>query len=297
MHLIGLWIKGFVWLVILIAFLGNFLTHFVLWTEWRRAAPAARQAHANIFTRYPWVKLIKSFFIEFGCILLNILLYPLRFLSKQQKQMQAFRDPSAIPVLFVHGYLHNQMAWFWFNRRLRKNPAIGALYTINLFPFFSSIKGLAKQLKDKINDIQMETGSSQVILIGHSMGGIICSYFCEYLAKSREVAMVITLGSPFKGTRMAAFGFGKNIKEMRSASPLLTKLRERIKLSKVPYCSIASKSDNIIIPWYSALLPGGKTATKTQLILENYGHLQLLFSSLIINQVAAWIATNTSPSE
>jgi triacylglycerol lipase len=275
----------------LVSFLYNFLTHFILWREIILLTLASNHPQVNIVMPYPWFNLIKSFFIEFSCTLLNILLYPIRFISKEQKQIGSLYSPSALPVLFVHGYLHNQMAWFWFNRHLRNKPEIGALYAINLFPPFAPISELAKQLKDKINDIHIETGSSQVILIGHSMGGIVCSYFCEYLAKFREVAMVITLGSPFKGTRIAAFGFGKNAKEMCLDSPFLTALAARIKLSKIPYYSIASKVDNIIVPWQSALL-SNKAATKTQLVLEDHGHLQLLISPLVMGQVASWISTS-----
>ncbi|HEV2523761.1 MAG TPA: alpha/beta fold hydrolase [Gammaproteobacteria bacterium] len=291
MNLIWLLIKTAFCLLIIIAFLYNFFTHFILWMELRLLTIGPNNVHAKIGMRYSWLNLIKSFFIEFCCILVNILLYPIRFISKKQKQISSLHSSSAIPILFVHGYLHNQMAWFWFIRHLQKKPAIGALYTINLFPFFASSRELAEQLKEKINHIQRETGSYQVILIGHSMGGIICSYFCEYLAKFRQVAMVITLGSPFKGTRVAAFGFGKNAKEMCPASLFLTELRARIKLSRVPYYSIASKIDNVIIPWQSAL-SSDESETKTQLIVEDHGHLRLLISPLIIQQVADWISIN-----
>lgn len=289
MHFIWSLIKLTFCITTAVAFLFNLLTHFILWLEIRTLTLASNNVHANIVMPYLWLKLLKSFFIEFGCTALNILLYPIRFISKDQKQVRNRYSLSAIPVLFVHGYLHNQMAWFWFTRYLQKKTGIGPLYSINLFPPFASIGTLAKQLKAKINDIKIETDASQVILIGHSMGGIVCSYFCEYLAKSKEVAMVITLGSPFKGTRIAMLGFGKNAKEMRPNSSFLTDLGERIQHSKIPYYSIASKIDNMIIPWQSALLSDESTIKK-QFILEDHGHLRLLTSLLVINKVAEWIS-------
>lgn len=289
MQLIGYLIKLIFWVVVTVAFLYSFLTHFILWVELRLLA-ASNTEQANAVTSHPWSKLLKSFVVEFGCTILNILMYPLRFIPKEQKQTRNVYSPSAIPVLFVHGYLHNQMAWFWFTRHLQKKPEIGPLYSINLFPPIASISELAEQLKDKINDIQIETGSSQVILIGHSMGGIVSSYYCEYLAKAKEVAMVITLGSPFKGTRIAALGAGQSAKEMFPNSLFLTELSSLIQQSSIPYYSIASKIDNIIVPWQSALL-SDESATRTQLILEDYGHLRLLISPVVIDQVAEWIST------
>jgi pimeloyl-ACP methyl ester carboxylesterase len=290
MHFIGVLIKAALCGIILVTFLYSFLTHFILWVELRLLTLTSSPKQIKAVIVPPWSKLLKSFIIEFGCTVLNILLYPFQFFSKVQQPKCKMSFSSAIPVIFVHGYLHNQTAWFWFTRHLQKRPAIGALYSINLFLPFASISELGKILKVKIKDIQIETGSSQVILIGHSMGGIVCSYFCEYLAKPNEVAMVITLGSPFKGTRVAALGFGQNAKEMSPNSPFLSELAQRIQESKVPYYSIASKIDNIVIPWQSALLSKG-SIEKNQLILEDAGHLRLLISSLIIEQVARWIST------
>ncbi len=287
MHFIWVLLKILFWIIVPLAFLYSFLTHFILWMELRLLALSLN--NENTFATPHWSKLLKSLCIEFCCTVLNIVLYPFRFLpSQNQKQTRNVYSPSAIPILFVHGYLHNQMAWFWFIRQLQKKPDIGPLYSINLFPPGAPIAESAELLKDKINDIQLETGSSQVILIGHSLGGIICSYFCEYLAKPKEIAMVITLGTPFKGTRTAALGFGQSAKEISPNSPFLSELMARIQQSPVPYYSISSKIDNISIPWQSALL-SDEVAEKTQLILEDHGHLRLLISPLAIEQVAEWV--------
>ena len=290
MNLIGLSFKTVLWTVIIVAFLYNFLTHFILWIELRLLALANNSEQTGPTASHPWSKLLKSFATEFGCTILSIVLYPLRFVSKTQKQTRNVYSPSALPVLFVHGYLHNQTAWLWFTSHLQKKPKMGPIYSINLFPPIASISELAEQLKDKINDIQVETGFSQVILIGHSMGGIVSSYYCEFLAKSKEVAMVVTLGTPFNGTRVAALGVGQGAKEIAPHSPFLRELSAKIQQSEVPYYSIASKIDNIVIPWQSALL-SDESATRTQLILEDCGHLRLLFSPLVIEKVAEWIST------
>lgn len=292
MHVIGFMIKMVFWVIVIIAFLYSFLTHFILWLELRLLALENTSSETPAATSHLGTKVLKSFLIEWGCTILNIFLYPLRFIAKEQKQTRNVYSPSAIPVLFVHGYLHNQTAWFWFTRHLQKKPNLGPLYSINLFPPIASLSELAEQLKDKINDIQVETGSSQVILVGHSLGGIVSSYYCEYLARSKEVAMIITLGSPFKGTRLAALGLGQSAKELCPHSPFLSELSKKIEQSEVPYYSIASKIDNIIIPWQSGLL-SDESATRTQLVLEDYGHLRLLISPLVINQVAEWISTGS----
>jgi len=281
MHLIWSFIQAVFWVVVIGCFSYVFLTHYILWLELRLSTLAGVQANT------PWFALVKSFCIEFLCTLFNAFMYPFRSKVLESTTLTAERHTLA-PILFVHGYLHNQIAWYWFTHQLQKKSGVGPIYTINLSPPFASIAELAKLLENKIKEIKAETGASQVILIGHSMGGLVNSYFCEHLAKPSEVAKIIAIGSPFRGTKVAALGYGKNAKEMAPNSAFLLDLFENIRLSQVPYYSIASKFDNIVIPWESAILEG---STHNHLIIDDQGHLRLLISPLVIEQVWKWIIT------
>jgi len=75
---------------------------------------------------------------------------------------------------------------------------------------------------------------------------------------------------------------------MAPNSAFLLDLFENIRLSQVPYYSIASKFDNIVIPWESAILEG---STHNHLIIDDHGHLRLLISPVVIDQVWKWITT------
>ncbi len=269
------------WLVIGFSFLHTFLTHFILWVELRLLS-----LQPDSKSTIPWQALAKSFVIEFLCLIVYCITFPFRYWEFQTKIPAT--DIKAPPILLIHGYLHHQVAWFWFIRLLRKKQPVGPIYMINLFPAFSSIAKLAEQVKEKVEAIQSETDASQVILIGHSMGGLVASYFCEYLAKPKQVARIITLGSPFKGTWSAALAYGQNGREMAPQSPFLVELLDKIHHTAVPYFSVASKIDNLVIPWQSALI--NEDIPNHNLIFEDYGHLRLLFSPVVVNQIVEWIA-------
>jgi len=288
MHTIWLIIEFAFWLIVIASFLHTLLTHFILWYELRLSALLKGQS-----AEIPWFILTKSFLIEFVCVFLNCIVFPIGFskhaFNRSIPHSLETSNPLAsnLPVLLVHGYLHNQSAWLWFIHALQKQAGIGAIFSLNLNPPCASIVEFAEILKNKIHAIQTETGAEQIILIGHSMGGLVSSYYCEYLAPPGEINKIITLGTPFQGTRTGVLGVGKEIIEMAPESSFLSDLNERIQQSKVPYYTIASKIDNMIVPWEAALLPEGEA--KEQLVLEDYGHMRLLISNIVVEQVSTWI--------
>jgi triacylglycerol lipase len=287
MSIIWFLIKLVFWLVLAFAFLHACVTHFLLWYEWR-VAKLQNQPTPYISR----MSFIKSFIIEFFCIIIKTVLHPFQFWSfapKTKETRSRTAEGLSPPILLVHGYLNHQADWLWFQKRLKNQPGIGPIYSINLLPPFASISQFALQLQEKVQEILETTQAKQIILIGHSMGGLVCSYYSEYLAKPNEVAMVITIGSPFQGTRLSALGYGENVKEMGPNSTFLAELRARIHQSTIPYYSIASKIDNMIIPWQSALL-SNELAIEKNLILDDHGHLRLLISPLIVAQITKWIA-------
>ncbi len=257
-----------------------FLTHFLLWME--QKLPSESNPEIPAFTL---LDLARNFFIEALLVFAHCLLYPMGL--RQLLPRLTVHEKKPTPILLVHGYLHNQISWLWFARQLRKHMNIGPIYTLNLSPPLASIEQLANCVQAKVEEIETTLGTKNVILIGHSMGGLVCSHFAEHLATPDTVKSVITIGTPFQGTRTAVLGFGENANEMMPHTAYVSELKQRIEKSSVPYYTILSKMDNLIIPWQSALLD---TATEERrLILADQGHLQLLLSSRVIQQVLKWV--------
>ena len=231
-----------------------------------------------------WI-FFKSYLLEIFCTIMTVFLLPIKYLPFRPK------EAGRRPILLVHGYLHNQTAWIWLRRELEKK-GLGPIYSLNLSPPFASIPHLSEKLAKKVNSILEETECSNVILIGHSMGGLVSSFFTEYLADKDQVSRVITIASPFHGTRLAALGRGHNVAEMVPNSAFLEELRQRICASKTPYYLVASKLDNIVVPWSSAVI---EESGIQRLVLNNLGHLSLLISPVVADQIVEWI--NEDPSE
>lgn len=189
------------------------------------------------------------------------------------------------PILLVHGYLHDSTAWIYQRKKLAK-AGLGPIYTMNLKNPFSSIVVHAEQVAQKTAQIEQETGRSDLILIGHSMGGLVASWYATQLASPTQVTDVITLGSPFSGTHLAKIGIGPNAREMERHSVFLQALQQAIANSATRFYHIASTVDEIIMPADSAILP---THPDKQAIFDDVGHLALLFSPRVADQIAGWL--------
>lgn len=116
-----------------------------------------------------------------------------------------------------------------------------------------SIHQASKQVRKYIEQIPEE----KIILIGFSMGGIIARYFTQAIDKGARVQKLITLGSPHHGTLLAHFFKRDGMKDMRFKSKLLNELNSNLTIfHKIPFLSIWTPFDLMIIPAVSSNLPG-----------------------------------------
>jgi len=234
-------------------------------------------------TKIPILVLLKSFGREIFCIFMAAFLKP--FKNKALKASAHALKSKKPVIILVHGYLHNQTAWYWFKRQLEKAD-IGPVYTVNLTPFYAPIEQLATCIEAKIRSLQDSIATENLILIGHSMGGLVSSYYAENVTP-HKIGLVITLASPLQGTLLANLGFGKCVKQMQLNAPFTKNLLKKIVNSTIPYLHIASKLDNIIVPWENAMPP---LAHHNTYVVDDLGHLSFLISPKIIQIVLQHLA-------
>lgn len=183
----------------------------------------------------------------------------------------ARRKDGRPPVLLVHGYLCNRGYWW----RLR--PALEAagyqVATLSLQPAFGDVGGYVPQLARRIDEVRTATGSDQVILLGHSMGGLVARAYLHRHGGA-HVARLITLGSPHHGSRLAVLGIGPNAKQMLPGSAWLAAMT--LPEPAPPCVAIYSCQDNFVMPQDSAGLEGARTVP-----LAGIGHLEMAFAPAI----------------
>ena len=189
-----------------------------------------------------------------------------------------------VPVLLVHGFVCNRGLWVKFRKRLAA-AGLGPIYTISLTPLFGSIDALVPKLNARIEAICAETGASKVMIVAHSMGGLVAR---AYLARegatsgSSRIASLVTLGSPHHGTELGRLGFGLNTGQMRDQSAWLRTLEaaEAASVGRPATLSIYTLNDDLVYPAESSVLAWAENVP-----VSAVGHMGLVFSEPVALRV------------
>lgn len=185
------------------------------------------------------------------------------------------------PLLLVHGLICNRGNWFWFRRQLEQRGY--RVYTVDYTPPFTQIANYAPQIARAVDEILKATGAKRLVLIGHSMGGLVSRAYLDQFGADK-VAHVITLGTPHLGTWMTNLAVGPNVRNMAEDSPWLAGLREReAARSAQPYANftcVYTHHDNLVTPQTNAALPGAE-----HIALSGIGHVSLALSGGVVKHV------------
>ena len=170
------------------------------------------------------------------------------------------------PILLLHGSSFNDTEWL-LGRAFLKKERYGSVYSVNYDGLLSNdpkmgIDDYAQgKVRQKILQIQKETGQKTIFLIGHSMGGLIAGYYAENYAKSDGISVrsVITIGTPWHGAPPLS-NMKSKTKRHTQMTPgdifLKTLVKQCLKShhsNQTSYHSISSEVD-LLVPGKSGLL-------------------------------------------
>lgn len=217
---------------------------------------------------------------EFFSAFFTIFFAPLSFMGDKWVGKKTGR-----PILLIHGYCNYSAVWVYHILRFLSED-LGPVYTVDLGYPFDSIENYAKKVEEKVKKIRSETQEKTVDLVCHSMGGLVASYYALNLAKDGEVGKVITMGTPFQGTKLARFGMGECARQMRRDAEFNKKLYSQIEENDIiQFYHIAAGFDQIVIPYTSALVEG----KKERIVFDDLGHIGLLFSPVVNREITNWL--------
>jgi pimeloyl-ACP methyl ester carboxylesterase len=172
-------------------------------------------------------------------------------------------DDRRAPLLLVHGFLCNGAVWRSFARFLegRSHAAV------SLEPSYRHFERQLDDLHQAVVALADGSGRERVMLVGHSMGGLLVRAYAE--RHPERCAGVVCVAAPHHGTLLADYIYGVEAGPPSARCQWLNAVnqrdRERI---AVPALNLWTVDDNIVIPARSAQL--GATPERT---LHGHGHL------------------------
>lgn len=225
--------------------------------------------------------------------LVGILPYLYNYLhSAQQKYTNPnyrLTEKRKIAIYCIHGTGDKYNAFTKSAKYIQ--PKLPECYScIHLVEFSGSFRRLkiedfANQLINQILDNE----DTDVILIGHSSGGLIATYAAESLAKQNNITvrMVVAISSPYRGSwwaKMPVLRQFPGFQQMQTDHPFLIKLSKRFcqsdERTKVAHhIFIRAKRDKIVRG--ESFLPYGYRSEENVYQFSYDGHLSILLNTIL----------------
>jgi triacylglycerol lipase len=197
------------------------------------------------------------------------------------------------PVILVHGLYHNPAAWFVWRWRLRRRgftdlrcygyPSFGR-------EFADIAAGLAALLREAAADSDRNGTGGRVLLIGHSLGGLVIRAACAEPGGAVRVAGVVTLGTPHRGSTLAGvLGMGRLARGLAPGGRVIQAVRA-LPCIAAPGLSLYTPTDGMVLPLSGALLDEReRCASWVERALPAMSHVGLLYSAEAARQALAFL--------
>jgi hypothetical protein len=137
----------------------------------------------------------------------------------------------------------------------------------------------------------LQNKDTNVILMGHSRGGLVASLVALHLTKKTniQVQAVYALGSPYGGSDKTLPPFtwiSESVAQMHKGSPFLANLIAELQQSFIPHYFYASEHDELV-PLTSTYIPGKE---ENLIVVRNHSHLSMVASNELIQHLRKRIA-------
>lgn len=240
------------------------LSYTVAWYERANASPDLIDRR---FTTRGVCIAIWLLLLETGCLILTILMRPLGWTDPQLPEADNNTHP---PIILLHGLFQNRSCLFWLQYRLR-SAGYKQIISINTPPW-RDLESLTENLAKKVDELRIKLKIDRVILIGHSMGGMIARNYVQNRGGAAQVCGMITLGSPHHGSKLAPFAVSPMGKTLLPGSEFLRKFNSVAWPKETLAYAIYTRYDNIVLPADSAKMKNAELIE-----LDGMGHTSLLF--------------------
>ena len=182
------------------------------------------------------------------------------------------------PVLLLPGFRTNRSCLAPLSLFLA-NRGWTWLWAINLSGRDRSLAEQAGDLAVQVEKLRRRTGSAKIDIVAFSMGGLVAAWYLRHLDGADGVRRLVTIGTPWQGTRLAVFSRAASARDILYGAHLLDALSP----PPTPTICIWSPDDPMVVPSSSGVAEQGAQSVR----IEAAGHIDMLVSARVYRAVQA----------
>ncbi len=131
---------------------------------------------------------------------------------------------------------------------------------------------------EQVEQLRRAAGADRIDIVAFGTGGLVAAWYVKHHPDA-PVRRLVTIGTPWRGTRIAVFQRGRAAREVLPGNHLLDGLAP----PPVPTYCVWSPHDPIVVPTSSAVPEQGVQSVR----IEGAGHLDMLLSARVYRTVQA----------
>lgn len=234
--------------------------------------------------------ILEVYFNEAFNSFVSILTYPfgVRIKPPEPSPVPPGRGDDPEPVLLLHGYMMNRACMARLADKIEHNFELYNIEAATLRPTVEPIQKHAEKLMERLDLLATEWNAEKFQLVVHSMGGLIARYALAKLGGKRRISRVVSIATPHKGSKLAAFAVGADGVSILPGSDFFLELEEAekdMRESVVPWICLVGRNDNMVIPYSNAIWE----KADANLLVEGCGHLTFLYNDNVMWIVGAML--------
>ena len=182
--------------------------------------------------------------------------------------------PYTTPIILVPGYHMNRWSLLPLQFYL-KRCGYHNIWAINNPILQDDIFEFVEHLHEKIEDYYERCGEQPIMLIGHSMGGLISRHYMQRYGTDKIMGQ-ISCATPYRGTKAYRLGQGLQGRQFKPNSDVCN----ITEAPDVPHLIIWSTRDWVVVPSINAHLDNSN-----EMVITDAGHLGMLVSIPVFQRV------------
>lgn len=242
--------------------------------------------------------------VEIGWITTHLAMYPLGLVAGSRSRSERLNlsgltpaqrsllvgdvQAAGTPILLAHGIIDNHTVFALMRRQLLRR-GFTRIESFSYSPLTLDVRSTAERLGAEVERLCEESGSEQIHIVGHSLGGLIARYYVQRLGGDRRVHTCVTLGTPHQGTVAARLLSWPLVKQLRPDSDLMEELAEPAPHCLTRFVAFYSDVDQLIVPQRRARIRHPDLIARNVRV-DGVGHLSLPFHGEVVHQITGMLS-------